>query len=317
VKYYCSIVFVSLLASRLPGQQQSATYNYDVNGHPVETVGGVQMKSASGSEKRDTVRTVNGRTVPVQSVDEKVISNSGGVRVLERIVKKYDANGIPGPPEKVQIEERKNPDGSGSVATTVLRGDINGNYQVTERSKAEIRKSGDTTTTNTIIERPTVNGALEQVEKTELTKRESNGGANATENSTVYRRDANGRFFEAARASIEQTAHNGSSEENAAVYEAGPGGQMQLVRQTVSRTVKTGNNGEQKEINVFEPALAGRVNEAGSSKPVLREQRVIAKSATANGAVEAVSVRRTSPSDPGRLGPAQKVEETVCTGKCN
>ena len=84
----------------------------------------------------------------------------------------------------------------------------------------------------------------------------------------------------------------------------------QLIRQTVSRETAGSN---QKEMDVFEINQAGRV---GNTQPTLKEQRVIEKTTTANGAVESISVRRPLASDPNRLGNAQKVEEVICTGKC-
>ncbi len=49
--------------------QQTATYVYDLNGRPVETVGSTNSTT--------TIRNANGREVPIQKVDEKVISDDG------------------------------------------------------------------------------------------------------------------------------------------------------------------------------------------------------------------------------------------------
>ena len=229
-----------------------------------------------------------------------------------RLVRHYDANGIPGPPDKVHIEERKNADGSGTIATTVLRSDINGNYALTERSNTDVRKSGDTTRSTTSIERPTLNGSLDMVEKREETRRETPSG-DVTANATTYQRDANGRLYEAAREDVSQIKKNNSVEENAAVYEA-TNGQLQLVKQTVSRTVKTGDS-SLTEMQVFSPEIAGRTPTPGS-RPQLKEEKIIESRPTASGAVATTSIRSTSPNAPGQLGPARKVEETIGTGEC-
>ena len=63
-------------------------------------------------QRSQITRDINGRTVPVESTEERVLSDSGSSRVIERIIKRYDANGNPGPPERVRIEETKEPDGS-------------------------------------------------------------------------------------------------------------------------------------------------------------------------------------------------------------
>lgn len=305
------LVFTAILiGTGLSFAQQTAISSgtFDVNGRRVEGASSLVSQSPGSADKIEMVRSVNGRSVPVESVEDKVVSESGGVKVIERVVKRYDANGRPGPSERVHIEERKNADGSVNTATSVMRADLNGNYSLAERTVTDSQKSGDTTSSNTVVQRPTLNGSLEVVERKELVKRETADGS-VSQTSSVLRPDANGRFGETAKQVLEKSVSGGRTVENVATYEAGAGG-MQLVRQTVSKEVKGSN---QKEVDVFEAALAGRV---GDSKPQLREQQIIEKTATANGAVESISVRRPLASDPNRLGNAQKVEEIICTGKC-
>lgn len=301
-----------LFAASAAFAQQSTSYTYDVNGRPVPGATRSVEGSGDAATRAQTVRSLNGREVPVESIEQRVVSDRNGVRVLERIVKRYDASGRPGPAEKITIEERKNADGSVNTTTTVMKEDINGRMSLAERSSSESRKSGDTTTTTSVVERPTLNGSLELVEKREATKRESQTAV--SENNTVYRKDVNGRFGEAAREVRDIKIEGDRKQENTAIYEASPnGGAMTLLRQIVANSVKTGNKVD-TEMNVFELETAGKATAAGESKPKLREQRRIETSATGNGTAESVTVRRPSPNDPGRLGPPQKVEETVCTG---
>ncbi len=302
-----AIVLVSVSLG-VAQQTASSTVNFDINGRRVEGASSLVNQSPGSAERIETVRNVNGRNVPVESVEDKVVSDSGGVKVIERVVKRYDASGRPGPAERVHIEERKNADGSVNTATSVMRADLNGRYSVAERSVTDSRKVGDTVNSNTVVERPTLNGSLEVVERKEVTKRESADGS-VSESSSLSQRDTNGRFGELAKQVVEKTVANGRTVENVATYQAGAGG-MQLIRQTVSKEVAGSN---QKEVDVFEIGQAGRV---GDTKPTLREQRVIEKTMTPTGAVESISVRRPLASDPNRLGNSQKVEEIICTGKC-
>ena len=101
--------------------QQTATSSgtFDINGRRVEGASSLVNQSPGSADRIETVRSVNGRSVPVESVEDKIVSESGGVKIIERVVKRYDANGWPGPPEKVHIEERKNSDGSVNMATSV------------------------------------------------------------------------------------------------------------------------------------------------------------------------------------------------------
>ena len=303
MKYYYYLPLYCALASA----QQTSTFTFDVNGQPMEGASHVN----TGNAKREVVRSINGRSVPLQSTEDHVVSDSGGVKVVERLVKRFDDSGNPLPSDKVRIEERKNADGSGSVATTVMRADVNGNYQLAERTKAERQKSGDTLTTSTQVERPTLNGGLEMVEKRDETLRESKSG-DADMTATVYKRDTNGRLSEAAKQTMQRTVNGPTAVENAAVYEA-TNGSLSLVKQTVSTISKASNGAEHKETNVFVPNALGRVD--SGSKPQLLEQQIIEKTPTAGGSVEILSVRRAT-DNPGKLGAPQKVAESVCRGEC-
>jgi hypothetical protein len=288
-----------LLATVALAQQATvSTRTYDVNGRPVE---GVATTQSGGSQSKVT-RNANGREVPVESVEERVISDAGGVKIVERSVKRYDANGVPGPPERIRIEERKESDGSLRISSTTLRGDINGAFQIAERSTTIARTSGGRTDTTTAIERPTLNGSMDVVERSEQSTVVS--GPKTTENVTTLRRDSNGRLTEFAKKTKEVVASNGHLDENVAEYESAATGQMRLMRQTTAKV----DPGGTRQVNLFLPDAEG--------KPTLSQQQVIEKRETPNGTVETTTVRLASPNDPGKLGPARKVEETVCTGNC-
>jgi hypothetical protein len=311
-------VFLSLGLALAFGQQSSTStvVTYDVNGHPVTGPQTRVTRTASGFQRTETVVNINGRMVPIQSVEERVVSEGGGTRVVERMVRRYDPNGNPGPPERVRIEEQKRPDGSLNVQTSVFRADLNGNQQLAERSQAEIRKEGSVTRETVTTERPTANGSMEVVERRNSTTRESNGAAN--QEALIYRRDLNGGFSVVARETVERAERNGQTIENAARYEA-TNGSLQLVQQTVSRTTKVpGSAGETQEIEVYTSSQPGRADAGAGTARYLKEQRLVERRpGSGNSVVESVSVRRPSDADPSRLGPYQKVQETVCTGKCN
>jgi hypothetical protein len=293
----CSLVL--FFCSALWCQQSSiSTRTYDVNGHPVA---GVSARNAGGSSKEIT-RDVNGRTVPIESVTERIVSDSGGVKVIERTIKRYDPNGTPGPAERVTIEERKQPDGTVQTSTTVARGNINGNFQVAERSTAISRTNGNRTETSTSIERPTLNGSFDLVEKDEQSVVTT--GSKITENVTTTRRDANGRFVETARKVREAVTVNGQTNENTAEYESASTGEMRIMRQSTGRIDPTGT----REVTVYVPDSTGKLT--------LFRQQVIEKKDTPSGTVETTTVRFALASDPGKLGPPRKAEEVVCTGDC-
>ena len=70
----CIVTLVFAAAAIAQQSNVSSTHNYDVNGRPVE---GVRNMQNNGSRSQIT-RDVNGRAVPVESVEERVVSDSGG-----------------------------------------------------------------------------------------------------------------------------------------------------------------------------------------------------------------------------------------------
>ena len=92
--------------------------------------------------------------------------------------------------------------------STVSRGDINGSFQLAERSTKVTRTVGNRVESTTAIERPTLNGSMDLVEKNEQTIVAS--GAKTTENVTVFRRDPNGRMAEFAKKTREAVSQRRS-----------------------------------------------------------------------------------------------------------
>lgn len=271
------------------------------------------MSTSSGGGTRQITRTVDGRAQAAEKVEERVVSDSGGVKVIEKIVRRPDPNGNLAIAEKVQIEERTQAGGAVQISTTKRTPDASGNFALTERSVAVQQKAGDRVTTTVNIERPGMSGTLQLAERVEQVQESAAG--KTKESSTVYRRDGSGQMREAAKDIIERTEQNGQTIANAARYSAGGSGQLELVRQTVSRTAKEGS-AERTEVDVFETSAAGRAFAQGESGARLTEQQVIEKRPAASGVVESVSVRTPLDNDPKRFGNWRKVQETVCTGDC-
>lgn len=290
---------VWLLASCAWAQQSAiSSRTYDINGRPVE---GVRSLQSNGSRSQIT-RDANGRIVPVETVEERVVSESGPTKVIERTIRRYDPNGVPGPPERVRIEETKEPDGTIRSLSTVSRGDINGSFQLVERSTKITRTVGNRVESSTAIERPTLNGSMDLVEKNEQTVVTS--GPKTSENVTVFRRDPNGRMAEFAKKTREAVSSGGQVVENVAEYESASTGQMAIMRQTTA-TIDPGGT---RQVTTYLPDAQGNLT--------LSRQQLIEKKETPAGYTETTIVRFASPNDPGKLGPPRKAEEIVCTGTC-
>ena len=149
---------------------------------------------------------------------------------------------------------------------------------------------------------------MEMAERREQVTRTSPNSQ--TENTTVYTKDTNGNFGESARSTIERKTNNDTTLENAAVYEGG-----KLVKQVVSKTVKSGN-GEEVQQDIFLANTPGTVQAAREGRPQLQQRVLIDRTYGAGGSKEVVRVQMASPNDPGQLSNPKKVEEKICTGKC-
>ena len=268
-----SIVFLLLL-----GQQEVTHRTYDINGHAVS-----RTRSASaGGASTTTVRNLNGREVPVESVEERVIADG----VVERTIRRYDPNGNPGPVERVRIETHKSADGTVEVRSTMQRGDINGNLAAVQRSTA-VTRGNETVET---VERPAAGGGFEVAERRETTRKPTG------ETTVVQQVDMNGRMYESGRT----TAERSGTTENRAEYEA-TNGRMQLVRQTVTRTDR-----DRVEVDVYTPDVQGQ--------PQLSRRQIVEKTRSGTGLTSTVSVQLVDGS--GRLTAPRVVEQTTCRGEC-
>jgi hypothetical protein len=299
--------------------QDSSTYRLnapDINGRRVDQ--GVQVtssKSATGSAVTERLQSINGRMVPWERVEERVLRDDASGRVVERWVRHYDQTGNPTPPEKSLIEETKRPGGGSTVRTTTWRGDVNGGMAVTERKVQEVVKTGSGETAETLTERPTVNGGLEAVEKTSSVKTQKPNGFD--ESTVIYRKGASG-FYEAVRLVKDHTEAPGQSVDNTAEYEVGSTGSLELHSQDMRRTVKRADGSEQIDVDSYGKFVAGTVRSASDRGLVLKEREIIERTPVAGSAVrETYSVQRPALADPNRLEPAKVIAEAVCKGKCD
>lgn len=310
MRYLCVFVVTSLIALGQASTTTSARVP-DLNGgyEPGSTYS--TSKGPGGSSRVEYAPSINGTLAPRESVQEKVVRDDGSGKVIERIVRRYDATGNPGPPEKTVIEERRGADGSTQTTSTVYRGDLNGNLQVYERSVSRAVTQGTSTNTETTIERASIDGALKVAEKvsTAVTR-----PAKDAEQQTVTRMrvDANGNFYEAVReVTDKQTQAQGQVVENRAQYVGGT-----LTEQSVARTVTSASGARTVVVDVFAPQAPGLSADPGG-RLALKEQQVITSEPGPGGKVtQTVVSKKPTVSDANRLGPGQVVSQAVCTGDC-
>jgi hypothetical protein len=307
---WCVLPF--LAAACLLGQESSSTKLIpDLNGNLVPTTSVSETQTPNGVQITEKLQSINGGLVPRERVEERVIKDDASGRIVERIVHRYDQTGNPGPPEKQVIEEQKTGSGSTTRSTT-YRGDISGNMVLYERSSSESHDNGSDRSTETVVERQTMNG-LDTVEKKTVTQNGSKD--DYQENAVTYRKGENG-FFPALKVSTTHSVQNGIATENSAEYEVGSSGGLELHSQKVSRVVKNPDGSQTSEVDLYGKGVPGTVDSA-DAKLQLKEHDIVEKKPGPGGTVrETVAVRRPTISDPNTLGPERIISETVCRGKC-
>jgi hypothetical protein len=315
----CIFAPLAVLACSLFANAQqsnvSSTTSVDVNGNVVSDGPTIsQSKSANGSQTTVTTQSINGRTVPLEQVDEHVLRNDTSGKVIERIIQRYDPQGNPLPPVRETIEEQKRPDGSSTVQSTTYRSDINGNMQVIQKSVTDTQKNGSGETSETVVQRPTGNG-LETVEK--QTQVVSKQGDNYQAESTTYRSDGNGGFYPAVRQTTEHKVQGLEISENSAEYEkGGASGELQLHGQTVTKTTTRPDGSRDAVVDIYSRDVPGTVSGNESGLKLQERQTIESTPGPGNTVVETLSVRRPSLADPGTLGPPRQLSQTVCKGDC-
>ncbi len=301
---------LALAVPLLAAAQTVDTYTYNGNG---ERVPGAQIVIGADS-RTERVQSINGRTVPIERVEEHVLRSDANGKVTERIIHRYNPEGQPVDGERIVIEEQIRPDGSTVVRANTYQSDLNGNARLVERSTAETRKTATGHTSDITVDKPSVNGSLEMAERRVVA--ELTSGTATTEDTTVYRRDENGQFFAASKQAVERTMNGNETQESITRYEAmNPASRLTLSGVTLKKATKRTDGGESVVVDVYGTSTPGLAN-SDTGKPRLREQQVIEREPRGNQVVETLSVRRPSVADPDRLGPAHRVSETVCTGKC-
>ena len=301
------------LAAQQRRQYEAYTYNGYGNRYGGRFYGEVQQPGQKSKTER--VISVNGRPVPLEQVEEKVILDTPGHKVVERIIRRYSQDGRPAGVEKVRIEERRDPAGKRTTTATVYEGDLNGRFRVRERQVTEAVTRGKTTEAVTRVERPGVNGALREVERRQMREVERDNGL--SREVTIYR-PTDGRFALAAK-EVTEVVRQGNRETAVTTQyntAATADGRMGFAGKTVKEIVRRPDGSQSQVISIYGASAPGRPITDGGREH-LREQILVESKVQPDGSVvERTGVRRVSLSDPNRLEAYQPVAEVICRGNC-
>src|SRR5258708_206826 len=112
-----------LLPAALLAQSATATYTVDINGRRVESS---SFASSKTGEKTEISQSINGKLVPKEQTETRVVSETPNEKVTESFDRKFDSNGQLISTERVLTTERKTAGGDSSTQATIYRGDMNG-----------------------------------------------------------------------------------------------------------------------------------------------------------------------------------------------
>jgi hypothetical protein len=312
VKVLCISALVAG-ACALAQSTTSTTYTADLmNGGYTPSV----TFTSSDHSQTQIVQSLNGRQVPLEQHEERVLSRAAdGTVISEAIVHRYDPTGQLASTERIVTEQRKTPDGGSSVRSTTYQTNVNGDQQQVERRTVDTHVTGSTTAVNTVVDRPGLDGSFQTEEKrSEITE---GAAAKQTTTESVYRRDAGVGFAEMERKVITQTQTPTQTVVTTTEYlPGGTAGALQFQEQRVATSVAAPNGTQTIRVAVYGPSADGTVQSADAPAQLKQEQIITHEKGADGSIIETFSVRETSVSEPTHLGELRQISKTVCTGNC-
>jgi hypothetical protein len=143
-------------------QQERVVYQSGGQSRP-DSVSVQRSVNAGTKSLAQRVKSINGREVPYLTENERVVSESAGLKVTERTRQRYDATGSPASQDSERVEERKLPDGTVETTTTVYTADINGRMNPAERRIVRMKKTGNQTRTVTTTQTTGSSGGFQTI----------------------------------------------------------------------------------------------------------------------------------------------------------
>lgn len=308
---YCfySLLCAGLALAQSGGKSTTDLIVPDLNGNSVLTA----VYTAKDGDRQELTQSINGRKVPLQQSETRVLSDGPNGKTTETLTHKYDATGQIVSTERTVVEEKKLPNGAVIHATT-YRSDLNGQMAESERRTIESQTQGPTSTTEVTVSRPGISGSFDVAEKRSVVTNAD--GKTLHETEVVQIPAANGQLMEAARLVREQSTVNGTTTSTEARYEPDFTGKISLASQQVATIKKESDGSLVTQVDRYATAAYGIARTENATQQ-LKEQEVIVRREKNGVVTETTSFSRPTMQDPGRLVPSGPVSELVCTGKCD
>jgi hypothetical protein len=310
VKYcFYTLLCAGLALGQSGGKSTTDLIVPDLNGNSIQSA----VYTAKDGDRQELTQSINGRKVPLQQSETRVLSDGPNGKTTETLTRKYDATGQIVSTERTVVEEKKLPNGAVIHATT-YRSDLNGQMAESERRTIESQTQGPTSTTEVTVSRPGISGSFDVAEKRSVVTNAD--GKTLHETEVVQIPAANGQLMEAARLVREQSTVNGTTTSTEARYEPDFTGKISLASQQVATIRKESDGSLVTQVDRYATAAYGIARTENATQQ-LKEQEVIVRREKNGVVTETTSFSRPTMQDPGRLVPSGPVSELVCTGKCD
>ncbi len=299
-----------------PREVRDSAYTYDVNGRPVLAPSSQQERKGAGAgavvDRQEVMRDSSGQPIAVRKSEERVLSEQEGDKTSERVIQRYDLTGRPTTKQVIKLEKRKMPDGSVVSTENFYEQDVNGRLQFAERRTSTEKKTDAGGGGTLVVERPSVNGGVQVVERTNRT--DTKRGDAVTESVTSKQMlDGNGRLTERERGSSVATKSGDATTTETSQWQLGGTGQMEFLSRTVSRISEKPDGSQVEDREVYSTRIAGTTPDLNHAQtPSLEEQVHRERKVRPDGKiVESTTARMRQVAEPTRLGGLMVTEQVT------
>lgn len=298
-------------------RQERVVYQSGGQSRPAQ---GTVERSVNGGTKSlaQRVKSINGRTVPYLTEDERVVSDSQGLKVTERTRQRYDATGHPAGQDNERIEERTLPDGTVETTTTVYSADLNGRMQPAERRIVRSKETGGEKRTVTTTQATSASGGFRTIVEEESIERREGENAGTVETTKKTLQGSSGLQVTSREETV-MRMENGVAVTETQTFERSPAtADLELSKRTVGRLAERpdGSSAETVETYGFDAGSGRNVN---ATRMVLQAVQTSQTTVAADGTVsERISYKERSAVNPREFAAetlTQKVSKPTPDGE--
>jgi len=298
-------------------QQERVVYQSGGQSRPAPVT---EERSVNGGTKSlaQRVKSINGRTVPYLTENERVVSTSKDLKVTERVRQRYDATGRPAGQDSERVEERKLPDGTVETTTTVYTADLNGRMQPAERRIVRMKETGGETRTLTTTQTTSPSGGFRTIVEEESVARREGENAGTVETTKKTLQGASGLEVTSREETV-MRVENGVAVTETQTFERSPAtADMELSKRVVGKLTERpdGSSTETVEAYGFDAGSGRNVNATRMElQSVQSSQTTVSSDGTVN---EKISYKERSAVNPREFDAetlTQKVSKPTADGE--